>query len=100
VSATLVSACGLDANGLDFFPPDAGADAAPPPPDAPPKADAAPHGSMRGGHVPYALAAGATVCSSPSYRVVVSLGSGPANARPIVSPSYKVVGAVAGVSPK
>jgi hypothetical protein len=94
-----IAGCGLDVSGSNFFPPDGATDViVPPPVDA--GRDVSVDATMTGGHMPFALAAGATVCSSPSYHVVVSLGAGATDESVIESPSYKVVGAVAGVSPK
>jgi hypothetical protein len=90
--------CGLDVNGADYFPADAATDVAPPPVDAGPDG-AGDARSPAGGKTPYSLAAGATVCTSPHYRVVVTTGAGAGDERVITSPSYKVKGALAGVSP-
>jgi len=50
------------------------------------------------GHAGAALVSGGTVCSSPKYRMVVSLGQSPGGNDAIASPKYRLKGGVAGAT--
>lgn len=45
-----------------------------------------------------ALVSGGTVCASPKYRMVVSLGQGPGGNASSASPKYRLKGGVAGAT--
>jgi hypothetical protein len=64
--------------------------------DAP--GDARGDGSAIVAHGGLALAAGAVVCASPSYKLIATLGQGPADNHNASSPSYRLVGGLVGAT--